>query len=183
MTKARERLSTVTRGQSSVPGPGSFLFSLSSSRLSVQLQIRSAAQFSPRSNMWVLSFFFFCQRLVRAITLTSVEYCTGLEGELRVVLCLTRVHRLGFPASDTEKWRQSVNWRSSEKDYGTVQSEHQVCAFILSQDWNSRKGASLENGQKCFKEDPNLESAPAFSVDEPGSQSTLSWTCVHVHTW
>lgn len=96
-------------------------------------------------------FFSLSLRLVRAITLTSIEYCTGLEGELRVVLCLTRVHRLGFPAGDTEKWRQSVNWRSSERDYGTVQSEHQVCMFILSQAWNSRKGPAGKMGRSTSK--------------------------------
>lgn len=41
--------------------------------------------------------------LVYAITLTGIEYCADLEGELRVVLSLTWVHCLGFPAGDTEK--------------------------------------------------------------------------------
>ena len=51
---------------------------------------------------------------VGVITLTGVEYCADLEGELRVMLGLARVHRLGFPAvGDTEKWRQSVSWWSS----------------------------------------------------------------------
>ena len=80
------------------------------------------------------------ERLVCAITLTSVEYCADLEGELRLVLCLTWVHCFGFPAGDTEKWRQSVSWRSFGEDYRTVQSGPKVCSFVHSLAWNSRNG-------------------------------------------
>ena len=47
------------------------------------------------------------------LTLTILEDCAGLEGELRVMLRLTGVDGLGLLLADTEKWRQSVRGRNS----------------------------------------------------------------------
>lgn len=82
------------------PAPWPSLFP---SYRSVRWKIRLGVRFSSQFNMPAAA----CRYC--AIALTGVENCADLEGELRVVLGLAREHRLGFPADDTEKWRQSVS--------------------------------------------------------------------------